>query len=63
LENGVPALNLNVEYAFWDDVGKTLLKYGCDNGFVYELGQLMEEWLVFLFIVIRVVLVFLKKKS
>ncbi|GES91442.1 protein FAR1-related sequence 5-like [Rhizophagus clarus] len=35
LEDSIPDLALNVEYSSWDDVGKALLKYGYNNGFVW----------------------------
>ncbi|RGB23315.1 hypothetical protein C1646_774683 [Rhizophagus diaphanus] len=35
LDDNIPDLALNVKYSFWDDVGKALLKYGYNNGFVW----------------------------
>ncbi|RGB41046.1 hypothetical protein C1646_663344 [Rhizophagus diaphanus] len=35
LDDNIPDLALNVEYSSWDDVGKALLKYGYNNGFVW----------------------------
>ncbi|GBC04595.1 hypothetical protein RclHR1_05770003 [Rhizophagus clarus] len=35
LGDGIPDLALNVKYSSWDDVGKALLKYNYNNGFVW----------------------------
>jgi hypothetical protein len=35
LEDNIPDLAINVEYSSWDDVGKALLKYDYNNGFVW----------------------------